>query len=265
VRRQVQGERVKSLLTVFKEKRIPLEWDNPLEAKIVYHTYEGVETNTLLVGFSEKRRALSTVDGYRKVSYVGNSYIPPKMEPLVMNIKSYKQYEKHLPLTFGVKPSQITFMSTGVDMEKNAVCQKSYEDLKVCCIATGGAKNNALRMGTDTGDWVETKKGFKMSTGTINTLLFTNAYLTTGAMARAIITVTEAKTAALQDLNYKSTPTPQVQATGTGTDTIIIISGINQQNTIHHTGGHTKIGELLAKTTKTAITQALKNFDGEKP
>jgi adenosylcobinamide amidohydrolase len=257
---------MKSVLTVFKEKQIPLDLESGLEVKIVYHTYEGVETNTLLAGFSEKRRALSTVDGYRKVCYAGNSYIPPKMENLVMNnIEGYKRYGKQLPLTFGVKPSQITFMSTGVDIDKFAMCQKIYEDLKVYCLATGGAKNNALRMGVDSGDWVETKTGFKLSNGTINIMLLTNAVLTAGAMARAIITATEAKTVALQDLNYMSTPTPQVQATGTGTDTITIVSGTDQQNTIHHTGGHTKIGELIAKATKTAVTQGLKNFDGEKP
>ncbi|MCL2291608.1 MAG: adenosylcobinamide amidohydrolase [Candidatus Bathyarchaeota archaeon] len=257
---------MQNAITVFKEKQIPLEIDDKgVETKIVYHTYEGMETNTLLAIFSEKRNILSTIDGYRKVCYIGNSYIPPKIENHVMNIKGYRRYRKNLPLTFGVKPSQIAIMSTGVNMDKLAVCQKSYDDLKVCCIATGGAKNNALRMGTDSGDWIETKNEFKLSTGTINIMLLTNAKLTIGAMARAIITATEAKTAALQDLKYNSTPTPQVQATGTGTDTIIIASGTNQQNTIHHTGGHTKIGELLAKATKTAVTQGLKNYDGEKP
>jgi len=251
------------MLSVFKEKRFLLELDC-LEGRIVYHTYGGVKTNTLLVGFLEKRRVLSTVDGYRRVSYVGNSYIPPELESVLMSVKGYRRYVKCLPLAFGVKPGQITFMSTGVDMDKFAVCQKVFGDLKVCCIATGGAKNNALRMGVDCGNWVETKTGFELSTGTINVLLLTNAVLTTGAMARAIITATEAKTAALQDLNYMSTPTPQVQATGTGTDTITIVSGTDKQNTIQYTGGHTKIGELIAKTTKTAVTQALKNFDGEK-
>ncbi|MCL1977659.1 MAG: adenosylcobinamide amidohydrolase [Candidatus Bathyarchaeota archaeon] len=253
---------MKSRLTVFRERKIPLEL-NDLETKIAYHTYEDIETNTLLVAFSEKRRVLSTVDGYRKVNYVGNSYIPPEIEKLVMTIKDYKRYEKQLPLTLGIKPSQITFMSTGVDMDKIAVCQKTYKDLKVYCIATCGAKDNALRMGVDSGDWVETKAGFELSTGTINILLLTNAVLTTGAMARSIMTATEAKTATLQDLNYMSTASPQIQATGTGTDTMIIVSGTNQQNTIHYTGGHTKMGELIAKATKTAVTQGLKNFDRE--
>jgi adenosylcobinamide amidohydrolase len=247
----------------FKEKQIPLKIDEKLVAKIVCHTYQGIETNTLLVVFPQKRNALSTVDGYRKISYAGNSYISPEIEKLVMTIKDYKKYGKQLPQILGIKPSQITFMSTGVPMDKHAISQKTHKHLKVCCIATAGAKNNALRMGTDTGNWIETKTNFELSTGTINILLLTNATLTTGAMARAIITATEAKTAALQDLNYKSTPTPQVQATGTGTDTMIIVSGIDKQNKIHHTGGHTKIGELIAKPTKTAVAQALQNFDGK--
>ncbi len=252
---------MKNELTTFKEKKLALDFEN-LEAKIAYHTYEGLKTNTLIVAFSQKRSVLSTVDGYRKVSYVGNSYISPEIEKIVMTNKDYRKYQKSLPLTVGIKPSQFTFMSTGVEMDKLAFSQKAYKNLKVCCITTGGAKNNALRMGVDSGEWVETKTGFELSTGTINIIVLTNAVLTTGAMARAIMTATEAKTAALQDLGYMSTPSPKLQATGTGTDTMIVVSGSDKQNIIRFTGGHTKMGELVAKAAKETVTQALKNFDG---
>ncbi len=92
-------------------------------------------------------------------------------------------------------------------------------------------------------------------------MVLTNAYLTWGAMARAIVTATEAKTAALQDLNYKSTPTPKVSATGTGTDNMIVVSGVDPTLLIRHTGGHTKIGELIGFTAKTAVAEALKKHD----
>lgn len=252
---------MKNNASKLKEKALQLGLDN-VQTKIIYHLYENFETNTLLVTFPEKRNVLSTVDGFRKVSNVANSYISKQMEEHVMTIKDYEKYEKQLPLSLGIKPSQITFMSTGVCMDKLAVCEKTYKNLKVCCIATGGAKNNALRMGVDSGDWVETKTGFELSTGTINILLLTNAELTPGAMARAIITATEAKTAALQDLGYMSTHSPKMQATGTGTDTMIVVSGTDTENTIRYTGGHTKMGELIAKAAKEAVTQALKNFDG---
>lgn len=244
-----------------REKKIQTKLNN-IDAKVVYHSCMDIQTNTLLVSFNEKRSILSTVDGYRKVSYVANTYISPEMEKIVMTIEGYKKFEKQLPLSVGIKPSQISFMSTGVDMDKLAVSEKAYKHIQVCCIATGGAKNNALRMGVDSGDWVETKNSFELSTGTINILLLTNVALTGGAMARAIITATEAKTAALQDLHYMSTPSPKLQATGTGTDTMIVVSGTDKENTIRYTGGHTKMGELIAKASKEAVQQALKNFDG---
>jgi hypothetical protein len=44
--------------------------------------------------------------------------------------------------------------------------------------------------------------------GTINILVLSNVRLTDAALARALITVTEGKTAALEDLQVKSTYTP---------------------------------------------------------
>ncbi len=106
------------------EKRIQLGLDH-LDAKIVYHFYENLETNTFIVAFQEEREVLSTVDGYRKVHYAANSYISPQIEKLVMTIEEYNKYEKQLPLTFGVEPSQITLMSTGVSMDKLAAKKAS--------------------------------------------------------------------------------------------------------------------------------------------
>jgi adenosylcobinamide amidohydrolase len=246
-------------LTKFKETRIKLELD-PIDVKVVYHSYDDVELNTLLVSFVEKRKVLSTIDGLRKVNYVANTYVPSPLSERIMTIKDYQKFQKTLPLTLGINPAEMTFISTGVDMEKLAVCEKSYEDFHVCCIATGGARNNALRAGADAGNWVEKSDGFQAS-GTINIILLTNVVLTDGAMARAIMTATEAKTAALQDRDYRSTPSPQIQATGTGTDSMIVVSGTDSKHTIHHTGGHTKMGELIGFTAKNAVTEALKKHD----
>jgi adenosylcobinamide amidohydrolase len=77
-------------------------------------------------------------------------------------------------------------------------------------------------------------------------------------LARAIITATEAKTAALQDLDVRSTFTPQNQATGTGTDNIIVASGKMVGKPLRITGGHTKMSELIGVSTKKAIIEAIK-------
>ncbi len=247
-------------LTKFKEKRLKLELD-PLDVKVVYHSYDDVELNTLLVSFVEKRKALSTIAGLKKVNYIANTFVPPPISEEVMTIKAYQKFQKTLPLTLGINPSEITMMSTGVNMEKLAVCEASYKDFHVCCLATGGAKNNALRTGVDIGNWLEKNDDFQLASGTINIILLTNVVLTEGAMARAIMTATEAKTAALQDLDYKSSSSPLIQATGTGTDSMVVVSGTDSRNLIHHTGGHTKIGELIGVAAKTAVTEALKKHD----
>lgn len=250
-------------VSIFKERKLSLNLGE-VDVKIIYHRYDGIELNTTLVSFNEKRNVLSTLDGFRRVSNVANVFIPDSLTGKVMTIKEYEQFIKRLPATIGLQNDDVTFLSTGVDMDKVAFCEKSYETFHVCCIATGGALNNALRTGVDEGKWIEKGMDFQPAPGTINIILLTNVSLTDGAMARAIITGTEAKTAALQDLNYRSTASPQIQATGTGTDSMVVVSGVNPHIEIRHTGGHTKMGELIGFTTKKAVEAALKKFDGYK-
>jgi adenosylcobinamide hydrolase len=255
--------RVKSLkdtLTIFKEKILGLECEDA-HARVVYHRYDGIVLNTTLVSFSEKRRVLSTVDGIKQVKNVANVYLPKSLSNSIMTIQKYDKFIRRLPTTLGLRRSDTIFLSTGVNMENVAFRKESYGDFQVCCIATGGALDNALRTGEDEGKWIEKEAGFQPKPGTINMILLTNASLTWGAMARAIITATEAKTAALQDLKYRSTASPKIQATGTGTDSMIVVSGVNPDLVIRHTGGHTKMGELIGFASKKAVTEALMKYD----
>ncbi len=248
-------------ITKFKETKLDLQLKEA-DARVIYHRYDGIELNSTLVSFSEKRRVLSTLDGLKQVSNVANVYIPNSLSSKIMTLPKYANFSRRLPSTLGIRRSSITFMSTGVDMEKLAFCEKSFEDFHVCCIASGGARNNALRTGVDEGQWIEKETGFCSKPGTINIILLTNVSLTWGAMARAIMTATEAKTAALQDLVYRSTSSPQIQATGTGTDSMIVVSGVNPDIVIRHAGGHTKMGELIGVSAKNAVEEALKKYDG---
>ena len=246
--------------TVIEEKKLNLKF-NEVTAKVLYHKYEGIALNTALVSFPQIRRVLSTIDGYKRVPNVANVYVPNSLSTNHMTLGKYAEFKRRLPATLGLRRSDITFLSTAVNMEQVAICEQKYCDFHVCCIATGGARNNALRTGVDEGRWVEKDNGFVPKSGTINIILLTNVTLKWGAMARAIITATEAKTAALQDLNYKSTPTPEIQATGTGTDNMIVVSGVNPDIIISQTGGHSKMGELIGVTAKNAVTEALKKHD----
>jgi len=88
----------------------------------------------------------------------------------------------------------------------------------VYALVTAGVKSNAVRMSADEGRFYEP--------GTINIILLPNMKLTLRAMARAIISATEAKTAALMDLDIRSSYSSSMhRATGTGTDNIIVVEG----------------------------------------
>jgi adenosylcobinamide hydrolase len=243
------------------EKKINLSLEG-VDAKVVYHIFEGFKLNTLIVSFGERRSVLSTWDGYREVKFVGNNYSPIDLSKCTMKDQNYDEFQKKLPLALGLQPEEISFLSTGVDMDNLAVCKKSFQEFTVCCLATAGAKGNALRTGVDVASYVERNGEFMSACGTINVILLSNVVLSGGAMARAIITATEAKTAALQDLNVRSTSCPQHQATGTGTDNIIVVSGAGRSKPLRLTSGHTKMGELIGFSTKSAIAEALKKHDG---
>ncbi|MEM2953177.1 MAG: adenosylcobinamide amidohydrolase [Candidatus Bathyarchaeia archaeon] len=232
-----------------------------VRAEIIYHKYKKFDIKTLLISFEgEKRRVLSTWDGYRKVKFVANVSIPWTLAGYTM--KNYEKFEREFPRYLGISLGEISFLTTGADMDNLAVCKKSYQEFNVCCVTTGGT-GNALRSGVDKGNYVERNGKFHYAPGTINIIILFNVALTTGAMARAIITATEAKTAALQDLDVRSAFSPEHKATGTGTDNIIIVSGKEYGMPLRWTGGHTRIGELIATSTRFAVIEALEKQEGQ--
>ncbi|MDG6221707.1 MAG: adenosylcobinamide amidohydrolase [Candidatus Bathyarchaeota archaeon] len=251
-----------------KEKPIDIGLDG-VKAKLVYNVCDGFQLNTLLVSFEHQRRVFSTKESFKQVNFVGNAYVDGGLFEQVR-----KSFGDQLPVDFdlgidhkviktlGLVPEEIALLNTAVNMEHVALSKESYEEFKVCCFASAGTGGNALRMGVDKADWTERNGIYVSPLGTINIIVLTNSKLTDSAMARAIITVTEAKTAVLQDLKIKSSLTPQKQATGTGTDHVIIVSGTGSKRAIQCTSGHTKMGELIAVATKKAVTAALKKHDG---
>ncbi|MEM3383289.1 MAG: adenosylcobinamide amidohydrolase [Nitrososphaerales archaeon] len=231
-----------------------------LKAEVIYHKYHEFDIKTLLISFrGETRRVLSTLDGYRRVKYVANVYVPNSLAMQTMT--NYENFFKEFPDSLGINYNEISFLSTGADMDNLAVYESSYQEFTICCLATGGT-GNALRTGIDKADYVERNGKFEHIHGTINIIVLSNVALSDGAMARAIITATEAKTAALQDLGVMSVFSPKCQATGTGTDNIIIVSGRDSERLVRWIGGHTKMGELIGVAARIAVIKALEKQEG---
>lgn len=237
------------------------------EAVIIRGEREQMWEKTLVVRFPERRRTLSTYDGLVEAMAAMNHSASPLLWARVNDEfmgkagrggKTYTEFihektAKALKLTTG----DITKMATAADMDNLAVVTKEFGPLTVTVLATAGAKSNAIRTGVDEGKHIEGQEPH----GTINIMLLTNARLTDGAMARAIVTLTEAKTAALEDLRVPSTYTKSVQATGTGTDSVIVVSGTTGP-TASYAGGHSKLGELIGKAAHEAVIEALGKQNG---
>jgi adenosylcobinamide amidohydrolase len=229
-----------------------------VKADVLYHQFRNTNVNTLLVSFDQKRRIISTLDGYRQVRFVANSYQPFDLSEVIMN--NYAAFEEEFPKTLGIPKNDLSFISTGANMNNVAVCEKSFQERTVCCLATGGV-GNALRAGVDATKWIEKDGRYEKTLGTINIIVLTNVTLSDGALARTIITATEAKSAALQDMDARSCVSPELQATGTGTDNMIVVSGVDPDQKVRHTGGHTKLGELIGATTKVAVAETIKKHE----
>jgi len=248
---------------------ITLPQDINANAFVTKGVRDGLWEKTLIVRFPEKRRTLSTTDGFADAQIAINHAAQPELwmklheemqtrHELGGNVYVRKVQEK-IAKNYGLKQDEVAQMSTAADMDNLAVVTRAFKPFVVTALVTAGAETNAQRTGVDAGTFIESDE----PKGTVNILILTNARLTDGAMARALITATEAKTAAFEDLRVPSSYTKGVQATGTGTDSIIITTGITGPK-VTYTGGHSRIGELIGKAVYEAVIEALGKQNGFK-
>lgn len=246
-----------------------LPQDFNAKAWVIKSEKEGLWQKSLIVRFQERRRVLSTTDAFSdSLAVVNHSAHPLLWKKVCDEMKTKdevggkvysRKTKERIAKELGIRSEDIALMATAADMDNLAVITKEFKPLVVTAFVTAGAKTNAIRTGVDEGTHIE-EEG---KVGTVNILILTNARLTDGAMARAIITATEAKTAAFEDLKVPSSYIKSVQATGTGTDTVIIVSGTTGPK-VTYTGGHSRIGELIGKAVYEAVVEALEKQNGFK-
>ncbi len=173
-----------------------------------------------------------------------------------------KVCEKH-----GLPGKACAALGTAANMHNVCMETRSFRDLSVTALITGGVETNAGRAG-DPASVAETEKGFEHldpeeappGPGTINTMIFISKPLIPGAMVRAVMTATEAKSAALQELAVNSRYSDGL-ATGTGTDQIAVAARQSDTKPLTSAGKHAKLGELIGRSVHAAVkgTLALQN------
>lgn len=164
-----------------------------------------------------------------------------------------------------------TALLTSASMDRHVYAKVEEHDTIVETIVTAGYDQTAHRAGT--GYCYEERDGLFTVPGTINILAFTNKALTDSAMVKAIMTITEAKTAAIQDWGVESvhhhslintdipdaiTKERHTSATGTSTDGIILTVDTNG-DILTDAGSFSLFGDTLAKAVYIGVQRALEN------
>lgn len=181
--------------------------------------------------------------------------------PCEMLADTYVEHMRLVSKRLALDPDKVSGMGTAASMENAVVETLSFKELTVTAIVTGGIETNGGRAG-DPADYYKPMP--KPKYGTINIMLLLDCDMPEGTMARALVTCTEAKTAAIQELLEGSKYSNGI-ATGSGTDQTIIIANSERELYMEGAGKHSKLGELIGKTVKNAVKKALAKQSGLTP
>jgi adenosylcobinamide amidohydrolase len=176
----------------------------------------------------------------------------------------HAEYHRRVCHDAAVPPDKSVMMGTAANMHYAAVSTETDLALSVTAVVTGGVETNATCAG-DPARWRETASGIERVpayAGTINTMLVIDTPLTDAALARAVVTMTEGKSAALQRLAVPSRQSSDL-ATGTGTDQYCIaVPAAAGDSPLTSASSHVKLGELIGRTVRTATQEALRWQNG---
>ncbi len=218
------------------------------------------QDRSIVVKLPARRRTLTTSwlnGGYREdLECIINNQIPrgvKKGEELEGGDVS--AYLSLLAAKLGFDPLKSTGMLTAANMMNVAIVSKGFRGLEVTAIITGGVEINGGRVGDPASYYQENGSHFPLN-GTINTIIVINADLPEYTMSRVIMTATEAKTAALQELMVPSRYSEGI-ATGSGTDMIAVVCDMTSPLKLTDAGKHSKLGELIGKCVIEATKRAL--------
>jgi adenosylcobinamide amidohydrolase len=178
---------------------------------------------------------------------------------VIMHELGHEGYHRQVCAEAGLEPEATAMMGTAANMNYAVAVEEEYAELSVRAVVTAGVEGNAGRAG-DPASWHEGEEGWIQAdpyAGTINTLLLFNWPLTAAALARAVVTATEAKSAALQELAVASRYSDGM-ATGTGTDQFCLAAPLDSAKVAKSSSGHhAKLGELIGRAVLRATKEAL--------
>jgi adenosylcobinamide amidohydrolase len=179
-----------------------------------------------------------------------------------MMVEDPGTYHTFISDYYGLPSHNTVILETAANMNNASIETARFRDLEITVACTAGVETNSMRAG-DPADIYEIDGRFEIiddgsfsNAGTINMIIFINRELTPPALTDCVVTATEAKAAALQELGINSRYSDAL-ATGTGTDQILVAAPIGNAVPLSDARKHTKLGELIGRTCMRAIRETL--------
>jgi adenosylcobinamide amidohydrolase len=143
-------------------------------------------------------------------------------------------------------------MVTAAAVDKFSLVSKNIGDLAVNVIATAvDPAGNTCSHAESAGETIEVQE----TEGTINIMVVIDGNPTESCLVSTLITATEAKVAALRELDIRSRYSGD-EATGTITDALIVAE-TNRGAPIVYGGPASKLGQLVGNCTRKAVKEAV--------
>jgi len=212
--------------------------------------YVSIEGGTLVVRSKKPLRTLSSAilnGGLANAYSIVNHQVPTNYT--CNDSESY--LKRALELKRNVKFPVIGLM-TAAKIRNFALTRMSSSRLTVATIVTVGLSYPATA-----GDKTSVAADHA---GTINIILLIDGNPTDACMVNIVETATEAKAAALHDLDIRSRFSREA-STGTTTDAVIVAS-TRRGRAVEYAGSATTLGYLVARTVRTGIEQAAAKVEG---
>lgn len=220
-----------------------------------------VSDDDLLITSNRPLTSLSTAiygGGLRTIRYAINHrlthYYPSEKDFPGGSVSAYLE-ECARRLTADPEESAVLLTAATVSLYSHKIIQTGPVTVEI--VTTGGVEKTACRASSPA--LYREEEGSFMPLGTINMMVLLKGRLPDGIMARAFITLTEGKTAALQDLGIADVNNG-LPATGTGTDGITFITD-PKSPLFTDAGPFSELGAALAKAAYESVTECLVKYD----
>jgi len=202
------------------------------------------DVNLAIIRFPEEMKVLGST--LRNGGYIKTDCVLMMQVPLGYDGDDPEKELEEMVAELGLPENTVCFM-TAADIRKViTTAEAEFNGVRAIAIATSGVKNAVIA-----GDLLpESVLAEINKQGTINIVVVVNTPLDPAGMANAIMTVTEAKAAALMDVG--------VRGTGTTSDAVAVVSP--KGNGTKFVGTATDAGIAVARSVRKAVAESTRKW-----